>query len=257
MAARQAAEARDAARLALERARQQAEIRREQLADVDKQAHALEAEQATPGTQDQQLPDTCSLARAQLAAAELALGQLGGEEFAEQAAEWATGVAVAARAATDSQSRLDDLRRARDSADSQLAERRDRMARLADELAQLAASGGGRRQRERALGAEIEALGARIQPAEVALQAEETQNQQAEAEADAARAATQAAERRHAQAQLEFSRKQDALEHLRRQIEDDFGLVEFDYAADVTGPTPLPLGEAVEKLQTVEALPEG
>jgi chromosome segregation protein len=41
---------------------------------------------------------------------------------------------------------------------------------------------------------------------------------------------------------------------LRRRIEDDFGLVEFEYTSDVTGPNPLPLADLVERLPHVAEL---
>ena len=56
---------------------------------------------------------------------------------------------------------------------------------------------------------------------------------------------------------MELARRQEELEGLRRRIEDDFGLVEFEYASDVTGPNPLPLADLVERLPHVaEITPE-
>ena len=72
-----------------------------------------------------------------------------------------------------------------------------------------------------------------------------------------ARAALHSAERANADAQLELARRREEVETLRRRIEDDFGLVELNYGDDVTGPTPLPLGELVARLPEVAELPEG
>jgi chromosome segregation protein len=47
---------------------------------------------------------------------------------------------------------------------------------------------------------------------------------------------------------LDLGRKQESLESLRGRIEDDFGLVMFEYASDVSGPVPLPLDGMVEQL---------
>jgi chromosome segregation protein len=41
---------------------------------------------------------------------------------------------------------------------------------------------------------------------------------------------------------------------MRRRIEDDFGLVAFEYADEISGPTPLPLDGMVEQLPLVEKL---
>ena len=51
--------------------------------------------------------------------------------------------------------------------------------------------------------------------------------------------------------QLEQLRKQEALDNLRQKITDDFGLVMFEYEADVSGPVPLPFEGMVEELPVV------
>ena len=45
------------------------------------------------------------------------------------------------------------------------------------------------------------------------------------------------------------------MENLRQKIENDFGLVAFEYASDVSGPVPLPLDGMVEQLPAVKELP--
>ncbi len=73
-------------------------------------------------------------------------------------------------------------------------------------------------------------------------------------EGEAQRAMTNA-ERSLGQVQLELTRRQEALTTLRQRIEDDFGLVQFDYRENVSGPVPLPLDGMVEQLPVVTSLP--
>jgi len=77
---------------------------------------------------------------------------------------------------------------------------------------------------------------------------EEARLQESEANAQRGLAA---AERLAGQLQLEQLRKQEGLDNLRQRIMDDFGLVMFEYAADVSGPVPLPLEGMVEELPVV------
>ena len=63
-------------------------------------------------------------------------------------------------------------------------------------------------------------------------------------------------EHRHAQAQLELQRKQDHLDTLQAQINDDFGLTEIEFGENVTGSVPLPFNQIVEHLDYVSELPE-
>ena len=71
----------------------------------------------------------------------------------------------------------------------------------------------------------------------------------------AAQQAVSVAERHATQAQLEFGRCRDGLDSLRRKVEEDFGLVAFEYSSDVSGPTPLPLDGMVEQLPSLAELP--
>jgi len=63
------------------------------------------------------------------------------------------------------------------------------------------------------------------------------------------------AERHFAQLELELSRRKDQLNNLRERIEDDFGLVSFEYEENVDGPKPLPFdGDFVENLPRQQTL---
>jgi chromosome segregation protein len=69
-----------------------------------------------------------------------------------------------------------------------------------------------------------------------------------------ARQFLRAAEQRYTQAKINLVHHQEAFESLRRQIEDDFGLVSFEYTDSVSGPEPLPLDGWVEELPKVGEL---
>ena len=254
---REARRARDLAHLAAERLTQQAELYREQHAELDSQAMVIQAALNSLESEDRELIELQSRRQAELAEIAQRLAEIAEDDPGAQAAHWQTRSAVARRAAAEGQSRLEDLQRACEAALASVNDRRDRAARLAEELGKLTGTASGDRQRETRLAGEIELLRLKIEPAERGLSEGEAELERLEGMEAAARTNLHAAERRHAHAQLELSRREDALNHLRRQIEDDFGLVEFDYLEDISGPTPLPLGDLVESLDYVAALPEG
>jgi chromosome segregation protein len=65
------------------------------------------------------------------------------------------------------------------------------------------------------------------------------------------------AERQYTQLDLELSRRQDQLDHLRERIEDDFGLVSFGEGQKYGEPTPLPFSDGlIEDLPRVAEMPE-
>lgn len=62
------------------------------------------------------------------------------------------------------------------------------------------------------------------------------------------------AEKHLTQAQMDLSHKRENLEVLRHRVEEDFGLVAFEYSENQSGPTPLPIEGMVEELPRVEKL---
>ena len=100
----------------------------------------------------------------------------------------------------------------------------------------------------------IEELREKIKPAEEELARLEKASLSSQKAYSVAQQSVTVAERYQVQAQSELTRKREALESLRKRIEDDFGLVDFEYANKISGPTPLPFGDLVQQLPMVEKL---
>lgn len=96
----------------------------------------------------------------------------------------------------------------------------------------------------------------RINPAENELNSLEAEYSRLQQEYSTTQQFEANSDRVYTQAQLEYSRSREALDNLRRRIEEDFGLVAFEYSEDITGPTPLPL-EGVGQLTVLTELPRG
>jgi chromosome segregation protein len=60
------------------------------------------------------------------------------------------------------------------------------------------------------------------------------------------------AERYSTQTHLDVTRQREAIENLQRRIEDDFGLVAFEYRSDIPGPNPLPFEGMVAELPLID-----
>lgn len=179
------------------------------------------------------------------------------DEEQEQTAYWSTRLAVAARAVEDVRKRQAE----RVQAYQRLKEQEQVIARRLQEtgqtLAQIESERALLRQREDSLNEQIASLRVQIEPVEQELaSAERRELELQEQEAEAHRSLS-AAERAFVQAQLEASRRQDALDNLRARIEEDFGLVAFAYTGEVSGPVPLPLDGMVEQLPVITVLPDG
>ncbi len=107
----------------------------------------------------------------------------------------------------------------------------------------------------RAVDDQLAQMRGRAEPLEAALTEAEKELAELEAAWNQARAEAQEAERAQAQAQIDLARRQEEMNSLRRRIEDDFGLVAFDFDESTTVQAPLPLEGLVERLPVVESLP--
>ncbi|GAB4502249.1 MAG: chromosome segregation protein SMC [Anaerolineales bacterium] len=177
------------------------------------------------------------------------------DEVQTQVTYWAARAQVSERTVSDARARLAERSQTLQNVLARQQSARRRVNELEAALTQLEAEKTGLHAQESALQTQIGALQLKIEPAEIALAEAEKQESDLQAqEAEGQRALAQV-ERFNSQAQIDLNRKQEALEALRRRIEEDFGLVQFDYHSEVSGPVPLPLGEMVEQLPVITALP--
>ena len=176
------------------------------------------------------------------------------DELQSQVTYWGARVQVSERTVTDGRARRVEREQFIESVLARIASARRRVEEVDGAFVRLEEEKASLLKQEGELQSQIEIFSLKIEPAEAALAAaeqEETDLQGRETEAQRALAQI---ERYNSQAQIELNRKQEALESLRRRIEEDFGLVQFDYHSDVSGPVPLPLGEMVEQLPVVTEL---
>ncbi|MCX6026058.1 MAG: chromosome segregation protein SMC [Chloroflexi bacterium] len=250
-------------------ARQAAEAARATLAQ-------LEAEREWKARRSGEANDELERARAAHAEAERAVETLRGQvehekslltsgalrledtvrvDLGEDPAQWSTRLALIEHSGREAQSRVADSQSMLSRARQALAERRARLRAVDEERQTLERSLADLREREGQLSKTIDETQALITPAETQLDANEADLNRLEQTEAEVRSHLHSSEHAYTQAQVDLARRQEELEGLRRRIEDDFGLVEFEYASEVTGPTPLPISELVQKLPHVEELP--
>jgi chromosome segregation protein len=100
----------------------------------------------------------------------------------------------------------------------------------------------------------IEEMGKTINPQEEQLSALESEQNNLISSDSEARQQLRVAEQRYTQAKINLAHHLESFESLRRHIEEDFGLVSFDYPDSVSGPKPLPLDGLVEELPQIDNL---
>lgn len=241
--------------LNLEKARRQLTFQREQQSRLDAEISRAAAESRQMSEEIAQFDAKIQQARERLRALNAALAELSLEEFQAQVAYWNTRAAVAEQAVADAQNRQRERQAALDGAHRNQSGLGKRLDESAQALSNLEQEKNALRQAEASSNAEIEALQALIDPTEAELNTAEQQQESLQTVETGARQVLSQAEHRHAQAKIMLARRQEALDSLRTRIEDDFGLVAFEYVEEVSGPTPLPLQGMVEALPALKELP--
>lgn len=177
------------------------------------------------------------------------------DELQAQLSLWSTRVAVTERAVAEAQNRVQERQAALDRAIMENQAANVRLEEIQSAFAALEKEKTRLRVAEGAINIEINELQSFIDPSEKELEIDEGLQDQAQAVEAQARQVLNQAEHRYAQVRINLAHRQETLDVLRQRIEDDFGLVAFNYAEDVSGPTPLPLDGMVERLPILTFLP--
>jgi chromosome segregation protein len=225
------------------------------------QRQSLEAEIAQAEKEQQQSAAVLSqndkemeLAQAAVRANTTALMALSLDEFREQVVFWGTRTAVAERALSDVRSRYSERKHAIARLQEQQAIADSHLVEIDKSALGLETERENKRSQAAAMNAQLEELRAMIGPAEKELETAEMQEVELQKNETDGQAALARVERINNQIQLDLGRKQEGMLNLRQKIEDDFGLVAFEYGTDISGPVPLPLEGMVEQLPSVAEL---
>ncbi len=243
------------ASLALEQARQKQRWQLGQMEELKGQINQAQDDQRRTGAEI----DECAgkIESLDLQERELAgqLEELPVSELQQQVVHWNTQAAVTARSAENAERRVREFQQTFKSNLEQQETLKQRVSQIGVSLTELDAEKARLRESESSFNRAISELREKIDPAEQELAALDKQYEGIQMDYSTAQVGVTAAERNHAQAQLELTRGRETLESLRRRIEDDFGLVQFEYQSEIAGPTPLPLEGMVEQLPVITEIP--
>jgi chromosome segregation protein len=182
------------------------------------------------------------------------LAEVALDELQQQVAYWTTRAAVAEQSRGGVGARKEERRKEVERLTARQSELTRRQGEIDSSLVGLEAEEKNLHERQAGLHGQIEEMMVHIEPAEKDLETAEQQEARLQESEVTAQRALANTERLFGQLQLDQTRRQEALDNLRQKITDDFGLVMFEYAADVSGPVPLPLDGMVEQLPIVTEL---
>jgi chromosome segregation protein len=243
------------ANLTLEKARHQLEWQKNQLQDVERQIQKSETDLQATQKQVNQAGAEIQKANDLVRENVRGLNALPMDDYQTQLTHWNTGVAVTGRALTETNARMKDLAQALETNLAQQRALRERFAANQNALVQAENEKVSLLEQQTTLNGQIEQFRERIEPAEVELSGLEQEYSRVQVNLTTAQQALAVAERYSSQAQMDLTRQREGLDSLRRRIEEDFGLVSFEYSDQVEGQTTLPLDGMVEQLPKLIELP--
>jgi chromosome segregation protein len=182
------------------------------------------------------------------------LAALSIDEYRARVSHWNTRCAVIERALTDAKVRQTERKIGLEEARSTQSVYRDRLEEIGLDEESQKVEKIELRHSELGISKQIEEIGGLIDLTEGALATVENEQEKLLTSEGDAQQESNVIEHQYAQSRIELARRQEGLESLKRRIEDDFGLVAFEYAEDVSGPTPLPIQGMVERLPLVTEL---
>ncbi|HEX2980904.1 MAG TPA: chromosome segregation protein SMC, partial [Anaerolineaceae bacterium] len=245
------------ATLQVEQAQRQQEWQTRQKQNIEGQIARTQQEIEQNNARIDAVSKEISTARDEVHQCSAALASLPLEELQMQVNHWNTTTAVASRTEQEASRRVNEIEQTAARNAQQLAGMQRRFTEVTSGLSTLEQQKVDAHTQEQTANQQIDALQTVLTPAENELQQIEKEYSELQEIDTAAQQAQTVAERYHAQAQMDLTRQREVLDNLRKKIEDDFGLVMFEYTQDVSGQTPLPLDGMVEQLPAVVKLPEG
>ncbi len=243
------------ANLSLEKSRHQLDWQQNQVQDVELQIQKSENDLQTTQKHVESSGSEIQKANDQVREQVRSLSTLPMDDLQTQLTHWNTGVAVTSRASTETKARIRDLLQALETNLIQQQALRGRIGANENALLQAENEKADLLEQQAILRGQIEQLREKIDPAEVELSGLEQEYSGVQVNLTAAQQALSIAERYASQAQMDLTRQREGLETLRRRIEEDFGLVAFEYSDQVEGQTTLPLDGMVEQLPKIIELP--
>jgi chromosome segregation protein len=238
----------------LDSARRQLEWRQKQLEALQAEVSQAEAELTELTETQKQIEAESARAGEEIHVLSQELSTMSLDEAQEQVSYWTTRAAVAEQSLGDAKSRRDERQSALTRVEEQGSDFAARLEEIETGLSQLKRDRETLREREGELNTNIAGLRAKIDPAEKDLATAEEQERTLQGQEGNAQRGMTAADRLYNQVQVDVIRKQEALDSLRNRIQDDFGLVMFEYEQDVSGPQPLPLDGMVQQLPVVNEI---
>jgi chromosome segregation protein len=214
------------------------------------------AEIADLETKTSQLDETLQEHTVKIESVYKKLKDLPVEEIRASVMSLTSKFAVAEQVAENSARRLKERTELLESLSKSMLSDKNKHKDIQDQLVEIQAEIKKIKNADLLLTREIAQLTSSSQPLEKSVEEEITNQSKFLEEVDASRQKFAVAERYKLQAQMRVEKLRDKLDQFQKKISEDFEIFLEDDEASIYGPKPLPLKGFVEKLPTIESLPD-
>lgn len=178
------------------------------------------------------------------------------EDLQQEVQHWTLQWRLSEKTAQEIESRIKELKAQLDRNNNQLAGNHEKSAALEASIIENERKRVELTRQSEAILASSRAAKEEIDPQNAEVAELETSLEAARTDLTELQNRLSSAEKNQIQSQMEVARQQDQLDALKSRIEDDFGLVAFEYKEKIAGQTPLPLGDMVAELPHPEEISE-
>lgn len=242
--------------LAFEQANQKSQWQKSQILNLGRQLEQAEGEILSDKSRLDKLNEEIKVVETELTQSQEQFDKLPIHELQSNVIHWRTQQTLLSRGLHEANRRLDDVRLLRRQNDNQSKIVTSRLNFVAETVGSLEGNKQRLKEEEREVQSNLLKLQEIILSEENLKASLESSYENAQQAFLDSQVQVSQHERRSIQAHFDVQRLEESMENLRKQIEEDFGLVELSYEDDNTGPKPLPFEGLVSQFPKLTELPE-
>ncbi|MCS7247202.1 MAG: chromosome segregation protein SMC [Anaerolineales bacterium] len=238
----------------IEKDRVRQEILKKHLEELEEEGRVLDQEICVAELKQEELGRQVPLLETQIREQSQRLSEIALDQFQRRVAQWEAYLEAMERALDGTVSKIKERVQQREMAKQALNHVGAKHRETEEQLVELEAALAQLRNRENQIEQAQSDLIAKIEPLRMEIEELESQMEALRGEVQDLQRTLQQQEHNLAQLRVTLARQQERLEAWRQKIEEDFGLVAFDYGEEISGPRPLPIDGMVETLPRVSEI---
>ena len=239
----------------LERTRIRQEILKRQLAELQNEGNDLDRDIENEKKRIQEFTQQIPILETQIRDQSQRFAEVSLEQLQREVDQWEVYRKATERSLNSARSRMEERIRQHELVKQNLQVLAEKQQEAQQQIQEVEASIADLQSKEQEYDQQQSVIVAKMQPLMQEIEAAESQFEALNREIQELQRTILNQEQAFAQLRIALTRQQERFDALRRKIEEDFGLVAFEYEEDMSGQHPLPLDGMVETLPNIPQIP--